>query len=62
MHIPGLGCLKGCLFMIVLLVVAAVLVWNLTPLPEWWEEGKSFWQSVENLFGKLGDLIESGQN
>lgn len=62
MRIPGLGCLKGCLFMILLLVVAAVLVWNLTPLPEWWEEGKSFWQSVEDLFGEIGDLIDSGQN
>ncbi len=60
MHIPGLGCLKGCLFMILLMGVAAVLIWNLTPLPEWWEQGKDFWQSVENIFDKLGNLVDSG--
>jgi serine/threonine protein kinase, bacterial len=58
-RIPGLGCLKGCLVMIVLMVVAGVLIWNLTPLPDWWEQGKSFWQSVEDLFGKLGDLADT---
>jgi serine/threonine protein kinase, bacterial len=45
--------------MILLLVVAAVLVWNLTPLPEWWEQGKSFWESVQNLFDEIGNLIDS---
>jgi len=40
--------------------VAAVLIWNLTPLPEWWEQGKDFWQSVENIFDKLGNLVDSG--
>jgi serine/threonine-protein kinase len=59
MRIPGLGCLKGCLFMILLLVVAAVLVWNLTPLPEWWEQGKSFWESAQNLFEEIGNLLGS---
>ena len=29
MRIPGLGCLKGCLFMIMIMVVAGVLIWNL---------------------------------
>ncbi|GGO57591.1 hypothetical protein GCM10012287_53830 [Streptomyces daqingensis] len=62
MHIPGLGCLKGCLFMILLMVLAAVLVWNFTPLPEWWEAGKDFWQSVENVFAEIGALIDNAQN
>jgi len=61
MRIPGLGCLKGCFFMILMLVVGAVLLWNLTDLPVWWEQGKSFWQSVENIFTELGDLIDSAQ-
>jgi serine/threonine-protein kinase len=59
MHIPGLGCLKGCLFMIVLLVVAAVLIWNLTPLPEWWEQGKDFWDSVTKTFDEISSLVDS---
>jgi serine/threonine-protein kinase len=59
MHIPGLGCLKGCLFMIVLLVVAAVLIWNLTPLPEWWEQGKDFWDSVTKTFDEISNLVDS---
>ena len=62
MHIPGLGCLKGCLFMILILVVICVLVWNFTPVPEWWAQGKSFWESVQDFFGKVGDLIDSGGN
>lgn len=35
MKIPGLGCLKGCLFTLILLFVAAWLIWELTPLQEW---------------------------
>ena len=31
MKIPGLGCLKGCLFTIVILFVARWLIWELTP-------------------------------
>lgn len=31
MRIPGLGCLKGCLFMIVLLFVGGWLIWEFTP-------------------------------
>ncbi|MGH3309577.1 MAG: serine/threonine-protein kinase [Streptomyces sp.] len=62
MHIPGLGCLKGCLFMIMILVVICVLVWNFTPLPEWWAQGKSFWESVQDFFSKVGDLGASGNN
>ncbi|MGY1436055.1 serine/threonine-protein kinase [Streptomyces reniochalinae] len=57
MRIPGLGCLKGCLFMIVILVVAGVLVWNFTPVPEWWAQGKSFWQSAKDVFDQIGDFF-----
>lgn len=59
-RIPGLGCLKGCLVMVVLLVVAATLIWNFTPVPEWWAEGKSWWQTVKGVYqdvtGWLGQL------
>lgn len=57
MKIPGLGCLKGCLFMILILVVIGVLVWNFTDAPKWWAEGQSFWQATKDTFGKIGDLI-----
>ncbi|MET7934639.1 serine/threonine-protein kinase [Streptomyces sp. NPDC005322] len=46
MKIPGLGCLKGCLFMIVILIVGSWLVWELTPLKDWIAEGQSYWDAV----------------
>lgn len=58
MHIPGLGCLKGCLFMIVVLVVIGVLVWNFTPVPEWVAQGRSFWQSMQDFFDSAGNFID----
>ncbi|MFI6446083.1 serine/threonine-protein kinase [Kitasatospora sp. NPDC050543] len=36
MYIPGLGCLKGCLVVLMVLALAAVALWNFTPLPEYW--------------------------
>ncbi|MEV3992905.1 serine/threonine-protein kinase [Streptomyces sp. NPDC049837] len=48
MRIPGLGCLKGCLFTIVLFVVAGWLIWELTPLQDWIAEGKSYWQAISD--------------
>ncbi|GAA3915103.1 hypothetical protein GCM10022244_25980 [Streptomyces gulbargensis] len=66
-RIPGLGCLKGCLVMIVLFVVAGWLVWELTPLQGWIAEGKSYWQaigdgisSVTDWISKIGDSAGSG--
>jgi len=52
MKIPGLGCLKGCLFTFVLLFVAGWLVWELTPLQDWIGSTKSF-------FTLIGDGISS---
>ncbi|MEU5718859.1 serine/threonine-protein kinase [Streptomyces sp. NPDC020403] len=46
MRIPGLGCLKGCLFTIVLLIVAGWLVWELTPLQDWVDQGKGYWEAI----------------
>ncbi|MGW3122350.1 serine/threonine-protein kinase [Streptomyces sp. NPDC001107] len=64
MKIPGLGCLKGCLFTIVILFVAGWLVWELSPLQEWIGTTKSYWQQLSDMFstvsgwiGKLGDLV-----
>ncbi|MFJ2848626.1 serine/threonine-protein kinase [Streptomyces rubiginosohelvolus] len=62
MRIPGLGCLKGCLFTLVLLVVAGWLIWELTPLQDWVAQGEGYWEAigdavgtVTDWFSKLGD-------
>lgn len=63
MRIPGLGCLKGCLFMIVLFIVGGWLVWEFTPLQEWIGTGKSWWGVltgwVSDAAGFVRDLIDS---
>ncbi|WP_149181767.1 serine/threonine-protein kinase [Streptomyces sp. TRM49041] len=57
MRIPGLGCLKGCLFTIMLFVVAGWLIWELTPLQDWIAEGKSYWQAMGDAFSSVSDWI-----
>ncbi|MGV9454960.1 protein kinase domain-containing protein [Streptomyces sp. NPDC003635] len=67
MRIPGLGCLKGCLFTLVILFVAGWLVWELSPLQEWIGTGKGYWAQLTDWFttvtGWIGDLggSSSGQ-
>ncbi|BBC33626.1 Kinase domain protein [Streptomyces graminofaciens] len=51
MRIPGLGCLKGCLFMIVILFVAGWLVWEFTPLQSWIGTGKGYWAQLTEWGG-----------
>ncbi|GHC69895.1 serine/threonine-protein kinase [Streptomyces cinnamoneus] len=63
MRIPGLGCLKGCLFMIVVLVVGSWLIWEFTPLKDWVADGKSFWDAtwdwVTDAKDWVSDLVSS---
>ncbi|WP_055701934.1 MULTISPECIES: serine/threonine-protein kinase [Streptomyces] len=61
MKIPGLGCLKGCLFTIVILFVASWLVWEFSPLQDWigttkgyWEQLKDWYDTVSGWMGKVG--------
>ncbi|NJQ07490.1 hypothetical protein HCN56_18345, partial [Streptomyces lonarensis] len=64
MRIPGLGCLKGCLFMVLIIVVIGVLLWNLTPLPDWVASGQGFWEATTDFFDRVGEwvgLIDSAQ-
>ncbi|WP_353942898.1 serine/threonine-protein kinase [Streptomyces sp. HUAS MG91] len=60
MKIPGLGCLKGCLFMIVILFVVSWLVWEFTPLQDWIGTGRGYWDQLSTWFdditGWIGDL------
>ncbi|MDO0933602.1 serine/threonine-protein kinase [Streptomyces sp. DG2A-72] len=58
MKIPGLGCLKGCLFTIVILFVAGWLVWELSPLQEWIGTGKSYWQQIGDMFSTVSGWVE----
>ncbi|MFD1661635.1 serine/threonine-protein kinase [Streptomyces caeni] len=57
MKIPGLGCLKGCLFTIVILFVAGWLVWDLSPLQGWIGTTKSYWAQLSDWFSAVGDWI-----
>lgn len=58
MRIPGLGCLKGCLFTIVILFVAGWLVWELSPLQDWIGTGKGYWEQLSDWFGSVTGWIE----
>ncbi|MFE7121258.1 serine/threonine-protein kinase [Streptomyces sp. NPDC057654] len=63
MRIPGLGCLKGCLFVIVILVVGSWLVWELTPLKDWVADGKGFWDATWDWVKDTKDWISGlGKN
>ncbi|SCF84408.1 serine/threonine-protein kinase [Streptomyces sp. Ncost-T10-10d] len=57
MRIPGLGCLKGCLFTLVLLFVASWLIWELTPLQDWIGQGKSYWQAISDAVSSVTDWV-----
>ncbi|NEY36885.1 protein kinase [Streptomyces sp. PRKS01-65] len=58
MRIPGLGCLKGCLFTLVVLFVAGWLVWELSPLQEWIGTGKSYWQQLSDWVGDVTGWVQ----
>ncbi|MEW2067099.1 serine/threonine-protein kinase [Streptomyces sp. NPDC007346] len=57
MRIPGLGCLKGCLFTVVLLIIAGWLIWELTPLQDWVAQGKGYWEAIGDALGTVTDWI-----
>ncbi|PBC79565.1 hypothetical protein BX265_4372 [Streptomyces sp. TLI_235] len=53
MYIPGLGCLKGCLMVLLILAIAAVALWNFTDLPVYWENVKTWFGSVSDWISGL---------
>ncbi|MFF4269268.1 serine/threonine-protein kinase [Streptomyces sp. NPDC001536] len=57
MRIPGLGCLKGCLFTIVILFVAGWLIWELSPLQDWIGTGRSYWDQIGDMIGTVSGWI-----
>ncbi|MGC0376949.1 serine/threonine-protein kinase [Streptomyces sp. SAI-229] len=58
MRIPGLGCLKGCLFTFLILFVASWLIWELSPLQDWIGTGKGYWDQLSDWFGSVTGWIE----
>ncbi|RII19840.1 Serine/threonine-protein kinase PrkC [Streptomyces sp. YIM 130001] len=60
MRIPGLGCLKGCLFSLIIVFVAGWLIWELSPLQEWLDTSKGYWEQLtdwtSNVTGWISDL------
>ncbi|MFD3626945.1 serine/threonine-protein kinase [Streptomyces sp. NPDC058698] len=58
MRIPGLGCLKGCFFTLVILFVAGWLVWELSPLQGWIGTGKGYWEQLSDWFGSVTGWIK----
>ncbi|MFE0508459.1 serine/threonine-protein kinase [Streptomyces sp. NPDC058964] len=58
MKIPGLGCLKGCLFTLVILFVAGWLIWDLTPLHTWVGEGRGYWHQLKDWVGTVSSWVK----
>ncbi|KJK36697.1 serine/threonine protein kinase [Streptomyces variegatus] len=58
MRIPGLGCLKGCLFTIVILFVAGWLIWELSPLQDWIGTTKGYWDQLTDWFNTATGWFE----
>jgi serine/threonine-protein kinase len=58
MRIPGLGCLKGCLFTIVILFVAGWLIWELSPLQDWIGTTKGYWDQLTDWFNTVTGWFE----
>ncbi|MGW4276927.1 serine/threonine-protein kinase [Streptomyces seoulensis] len=59
MKIPGLGCLKGCLFTILILFVAGWLIWELSPLQGWIGTGRGYWSELTHWFGQATDWVRN---
>ncbi|MFJ2263213.1 serine/threonine-protein kinase [Streptomyces sp. NPDC087844] len=58
MKIPGLGCLKGCLFTIVILFAAGWAIWEFSPLQEWIGTSKGYWEQLSDWFSTVSGWVE----
>ncbi|GGO97424.1 serine/threonine-protein kinase [Wenjunlia tyrosinilytica] len=63
-RIPGLGCLKGCLTVIVILTIIVWLAWTVGPLDDWVANGRNFWETsrdwIKNAYHWINELQNSG--
>jgi serine/threonine-protein kinase len=60
--IPGLGCLKGCMTVILVLVVIFLLAWYVGPLQDWFNTGKGLWDSVTGWINSAWDWVSQINN
>jgi serine/threonine-protein kinase len=58
MRIPGLGCLKGCVFMVIVLFVGSWLIWELTPLQDWIGTSKGFFSELVTGYRSVRDFVQ----
>ncbi|MGX1915305.1 serine/threonine-protein kinase [Streptomyces phaeochromogenes] len=58
MKIPGLGCLKGCLFTVVILFLAGWAIWEFSPLQGWIGTSKGYWDQLTDMFGTVSGWVE----
>ncbi|MFE2169900.1 serine/threonine-protein kinase [Streptomyces sp. NPDC059447] len=58
-RIPGLGCLKGCLVLILLFFVAGWLIWEFTPLQEWVGTGKGWFDQLWTWGSDIVDWVST---
>ncbi|HEY5834124.1 serine/threonine-protein kinase [Streptomyces sp.] len=60
--IPGLGCLKGCLTVILVMVAVFVVVWYTTPLPDWVDSTRNLWDAttgwVQSVYDQVSELTQ----
>ncbi|MGW8402014.1 serine/threonine-protein kinase [Streptomyces lydicus] len=56
-RIPGLGCLKGCLVTLILLFVAAWLIWELTPLQQWIGTTRDFFSQIGHVYHQVEHFV-----
>jgi serine/threonine-protein kinase len=59
MKIPGLGCLKGCLTVILVIAVIFVVIWYTTPLPEWVDSTRNLWDAASDWANAVYDKVSS---
>ncbi|WP_327414284.1 serine/threonine-protein kinase [Streptomyces sp. NBC_01233] len=58
-RIPGLGCLKGCLVLILLFFVAGWLVWEFSGLQEWVGTGLGWWDQLWSWGSGIVDWVSA---
>lgn len=62
MRIPGLGCLKGCLFIVLILFVGGWAVWEFSPLQEWIGTTKGYFEQIGDVIGGVRDFFRDAGN
>ncbi|MFI0264387.1 serine/threonine-protein kinase [Streptomyces sp. NPDC017056] len=62
MRIPGLGCLKGCLFIVLILFVGGWAVWEFSPLQEWIGTTKGYFEQIGDVIGSVRDFFNDAGN